>query len=97
MSYAWTLFLKCGVSFLSAFLAIWVWTRNRQEGWLFIVLGSLFHFMLLLLEALSLFGVLPYDYRNPRTLPLWLTLMQSVPYLMYSSGFLFFIRKNRLF
>ena len=97
MDYVWTLLIQCTVSFLSAFLAIWVWTRSRQAGWLFLILGCLFHFVLLLLEVLSLFGILPYDYRNPLALPVWLSLSRSLPYLLYSAGFFLFIRKNHFF
>ncbi len=83
------------VSFLASFLAIWVWSRTREESWLFIVTGILLSFVLLVMEILSQVGLLPLRLSGPGTIPLWFGLLQLVPYLLYALGLAFYLFRNR--
>ena len=89
------LIIKTCVSFLAAFLAIWVWTKIREEGWLLLVLGTLVQFTLFLLETLTLFGIIPLSAENGLGYPVWFVLLQASPYLLYAMGFGFFLYRNR--
>ena len=95
MEYPVVLLLKTCGSFLTAFLAIWVWTRIREEGWLLLLLAGLTQFTGNLLEVLSLFGILSFSMGEGGRLPLWFGVLQALPYAFYSLGFIFFIYRNR--
>lgn len=95
MSPASLLIGRAAVSFVASFLAIWVWSRSREESWLFIVTGILFSFILLIIEILSTFGILPLLPDASGRIPLWLGILQLVPYLFYALGFGFYIYRNR--
>ncbi|OQY32487.1 MAG: hypothetical protein B6241_10845 [Spirochaetaceae bacterium 4572_59] len=89
------LLLETGGSCLASFLCIWVWTRIREEGWLFLVLGFLTQFTGLLLEVLSSLGILPSFVDASGTVALWAGIIQILPYLFFALGFAFFIYRNR--
>ena len=95
MAYPLVLLLRTSFSFLAAFLAITVWTKSREEGWLFLVLGTLTRFIVLLLEILSLVGILFIPMGGGRITPLWFGILQFLPYLFYSLGFGFFLYRSR--
>ncbi len=95
MDYPVVLLAKTSGSFLAAFLAIWVWTRIREEGWALLVLGTLIQFAVLLLEVLLIFGILSLEGAPGRAVPLWFGILQALPYLFYSMGFGFFVYRNR--
>jgi len=82
-------------SFLASFLAIWVWSRTREESWLFIITGVLVSFVLLLLEILSQVGLLPVRLSGPDSVPLWFGILQMIPYLLYAAGLAFYLYRNR--
>ncbi len=88
---------RAAAAFLASFLAIWVWSRTREESWLFIVAGILISFGTLMIEVLSAVGVLPYSEDIQGGIPLWLALLQILPYLLYAFGFGFYIYRNRRF
>ena len=95
MEYPLMLLLKTSGSFLAAFLAIWVWTRIREEGWALLVLGTLIQFAVLLLEVLHLFGILSLEGAPGGIAPLWYGILQALPYLIYSLAFGFFVYRSR--
>ncbi|MDC7233557.1 MAG: hypothetical protein PQJ58_10015 [Spirochaetales bacterium] len=97
MSPASLLIGRAAVSFIASFLAIWVWSRTREESWLFIVTGILVSFIVLLIEILSSLSILPYSPDLEGRIPLWLGILQMVPYLFYALGFGFYIFRNRRF
>ncbi|MDC7239552.1 MAG: hypothetical protein PQJ50_04250 [Spirochaetales bacterium] len=97
MSPASMLIGRAAVSFLASFLAIWVWSRTREESWLFIITGILVSFVVLIIEILSTFGILPYSPDASGALPLWLALLEMFPYLCYALGLGFYLYRNRRF
>jgi len=86
---------RAAVSFIASFLAIWVWSRTREESWIFIISGILISFIVLIIEILSTFGILPYTRDTAGVIPLWLGILQLLPYLFYALGFGFYIYRNR--
>lgn len=88
---------RAAVSFIASFLAIWVWSRTREESWIFVITGILVSFILLIIEILSTLGILPFAPDARGAVPLWLGILQLVPYLLYAIGFGFYIYRNRRF
>jgi len=86
---------RAAVSFLASFLAIWVWSRTREESWLFIITGILLSFVLLVMEVLSLTGLLPVRLTGQDGVPLWFGILQLVPYILYALGLGFYLFRNR--
>lgn len=97
MSPASLLIGRAVVSFIASFLAIWVWSRTREESWLFIIAGVLVSFVVLLIEILSIIGILPFAPDASGFIPVWLALLQLLPYLFYALGLGFYIYRNRRF
>ena len=85
------------ISFLACFLAIWVWSRTREEAWVFMISGTLISFLVLIIEILSRVGILPLVAVEGRPVPLWFALLQLLPYLFYALGFGFYLWRNRRF
>lgn len=97
MSPASLLIGRAAVSFIASFLAIWVWSRTREESWLFIITGILISFVVLIIEILSTLGILPFTADPAGKIPLWLGILQLLPYLFYALGLGFYIYRNRRF
>ena len=97
MSPASLLIGRAAVSFIASFLAIWVWSRTREESWLFIITGILVSFVVLIIEILSTLGILPFTADPTGLIPLWLGILQLLPYLFYALGLGFYIYRNRRF
>ncbi len=97
MSPASLLIGRAAVSFLASFLAIWVWSRTREEAWFFVITGILVSFVSLIIEILSTLGILAFGPDASGTLPLWLGVLQMLPYLFYALGFGFYLYRNRRF
>jgi hypothetical protein len=85
---------RAAVSFFASFLAIWVWSRTREESWLFIITGILVSFCTLLIEILSKVGILSLN-SGSMDIPLWFGLLQLLPYVLYAIGLGFYIYRNR--
>lgn len=97
MSVAELLIGRAVVSFLASFLAIWVWSRSREESWLFIISGILVSFVTLMIEILSRIGILPFILDGSVSVPLWFGILQLVPYVFYALGLAFYLYRNRRF
>ena len=85
---------RAGVSFFASFLAIWVWSRTREESWLFIITGILISFVTLLFEILAVVGILSFNVSG-RDIPLWFGLLKLLPYVLYAIGLGFYLYRNR--
>ncbi len=83
------------ISFLACFLAIWVWSRTREEAWIFMIGGTLISFAVLMIEILSRVGIFSAVSAEGRDIPLWFALLQLLPYLFYALGFGFYLWQNR--
>ena len=95
MSLPIVLAARAVISFLAAFLAIWVWSRTREEAWIFMIGGTLISFIVLMIEILSRVGILPAVAAEGRAIPFWFALLQLMPYLFYALGFGFYLWRNR--
>ncbi|QEN08454.1 hypothetical protein EXM22_10825 [Oceanispirochaeta crateris] len=82
------------VVFFASFLAIWVWSRTREESWLFIISGILVSFVTLLIEILMDVGILTF-FSSRGNLPLWFGILQLLPYVLYAVGLAFYLYRNR--
>ena len=83
------------ISFLACFLAIWVWSRTREESWVFMIAGTLISFAVLMIEILSRVGIFPALMSEGGEVPFWFALLQLLPYLSYALGFGFYLWRNR--
>jgi len=95
MDVPFALMMQAAGSFIASFLAIWVWSRTREEAWIFIILGTLVSFGVLLIEILSGLGILPRTIPAAGRIPLWLALLQVLPSLLFAFGFAFYLFRNR--
>lgn len=92
-----TTVVQLSFGFLAAFTAILSWSKTRESAWLFIISGTLMHYISLLYQTLTTLGVLNPQLWPVGGIPLLALVLQVMPFLMYTIGFILFLLKKRKF
>ncbi|MBN1412544.1 MAG: hypothetical protein JW969_16975 [Spirochaetales bacterium] len=81
---------------LSTFFAILLWAKTRDIAWILIIMGTLVDYANIVVNTLSGFGILDLEFLSVFGLPLIGMLLANVPRLLYITGFIIVIRRNKL-
>lgn len=81
--------------FLAAFIAVLSWSKTRDASWMFIISGTLLHYIWLIFQLLTRMEVLSPDMGILAGWPLLTMSLSALPFLFYSLGFIFFLIKRR--
>lgn len=90
-----TVILKLSFGFFSAFTAVLLWSKTRDEAWLMMVLGIIVMYAGTVFSVLDSFGISHYDiimYKGYSVLRLGFMIL---PFFFFTLGFLIFLYRIR--
>lgn len=83
--------------FLAAFVAVLCWSKTRDASWMFIISGTLIHYVWLIFQLLTRMEVLSSEMGILAGWPVLTMALSALPFLFYALGFIFFLVKKRRF
>jgi hypothetical protein len=72
----------------ATFLAILLWSKTRDTGWILVGLGVIAGYAEILYTTLKSFGVIPSSLLVVKNVSLLEVLLSNLPYLLIMSGFI---------
>ncbi|MBN2738912.1 MAG: hypothetical protein JXR70_18165 [Spirochaetales bacterium] len=89
--------IKLLLGAIASFWAIFFWSKERDNAWTFMVLGVLCYYVNTLLSALDSFKIIDIRFIQLLGLPAIPILLESLPILLFSIGFVMgIIKRSRL-
>lgn len=78
----------------AAFTAILLWTRTRDPAWIFMILGAILFYGVLVFDALTFFGALGELPLGPQGRAVSEAIFRGLPYLFLTLGFISAVRRR---
>lgn len=78
----------------AAFSGILLWSRTRDIAWLFVIVGAILLYAVILFDALVYFGVLSFLPLNTTGRMISESIFRSLPYIFFTIGFIAAIRRR---
>lgn len=79
----------------ATFAAILLWSRTRDPGWMFIILGTLIQYAEIMVSTFELFGILSASRVVLYGVPVVGVLLANLPLIFYGIGFIIAVRHSR--
>ncbi len=79
----------------ATFCAILLWSRTRDMGWTFVIVGTLVSYAGIVFITLLQFGILEEEYFSWRGVPVVRLALTNLPLLFSAIGFLIVIARKR--
>ncbi len=95
--HSWTFLLlvvRVFVSFITAFLAIFLWKKTRQSAQIFLVMAFLSMFIDSIYDVLLTFGFFASNIESLGGFPIFVFIFSLAPYVFFILSLIFFIREN---
>ncbi len=79
-----------------AFLGILLWSRTRNVGWMFIIIGTIVQYGEIMISTFTIFGIVSTERIRIGGVPVVEVALTILPFLFYAAGLIAAIRENRL-
>jgi hypothetical protein len=79
---------------VAAFLAIMLWSKNHDLGWMFIVVGTILNYVDIVYSALGIFGVNLLIEPKIGSRPVLAIVLSVLPELSYIAAFYIMVRRK---
>jgi hypothetical protein len=78
----------------AAFLAIMLWSKTHDLGWMFIVVGTILNYVDIVYSALSIFGINTLIAPKIGSRPVLAIVLSVLPELSYIAAFFIMVRRK---
>ena len=86
--------IKVAFAFIMSFLAIFLWSKTRKAGEIFLVMAIFSLFASLVYDVLLMFGFFPASFSYLKDFPLLSFIFSLLPYIFFTFSLLFFIKEK---
>ncbi len=89
--------VRLSVGALATFCAILLWAKTRDIAWILVITGVLISYVAIIFDALGRFGLFAWEEELLLGFPAGLLarlVLDNLPTLLYSAGFLFAVARH---
>jgi hypothetical protein len=91
-----TIMIKLFVGALSTFFAILLWSKTRDMAWILVIAGVLIDYANIVVQTLAGFGILNMESLAVYGIPMLDMFLGSAPKLLFITGFIIMIKRNKM-
>jgi hypothetical protein len=90
-----SLLMRLFLGAIGTFFAILVWSKTRNPAWVFIILGIIFQYVIIVFETLENFGIV-FDKMNINNQSIFNMLILNIPMICFIIGLIIFLIRKKI-